>query len=72
MGRVADISWPKKVLVVSSIYIVGLISVGAVGGFAIYAQNKATGDALKGSQERADAASKPRRQFCSWAKRKLI
>jgi hypothetical protein len=58
VGRIADISWPKKVLVVSSIYIFGLISVGAVGGYAIYAQNKATGDALKGSQERADAASK--------------
>ena len=58
MGRIADISWPKKVLVVSSIYILGLMSVGAVGGYAIYGQNKATGDALKGSQARADAASK--------------
>jgi signal transduction histidine kinase/DNA-binding response OmpR family regulator len=58
VGRIADISWPKKVLVVSSIYIVGLISVGAVGGYAIYAQNKATSDALRGSQARADAASK--------------
>ncbi|HMH00735.1 MAG TPA: hypothetical protein VK555_04935, partial [Terriglobales bacterium] len=42
----------------SSIYILGLMSVGAVGGCAIYAQNKATEDALKGSQARADAASK--------------
>ena len=58
MGRIADFSWPKKVLVVSSIYILGLMSVGAVGGYAIYAQNKATEDALKGSQARADAASK--------------
>jgi hypothetical protein len=58
VGRIADISWPKKVLVVSSIYILGLMSVGAVGGYAIYGQNKATGDVLKGSQARADAASK--------------
>jgi hypothetical protein len=58
VGRIADFSWPKKVLVVSSIYILGLMSVGAVGGYAIYAQNKATEDALKGSQARADAASK--------------
>ncbi len=58
VGRIADISWPKKVLAISGIYIVGLMSVGAMGGYAIYAQNKATGDALKGSQDRADAASK--------------
>jgi hypothetical protein len=58
VGRIAEINWPKKVLAVSSIYIVGLMTVGAVGGYAIYAQNKATGDALNGSQERADAASK--------------
>jgi signal transduction histidine kinase/DNA-binding response OmpR family regulator len=56
--RIADISWRNKVLAVSSIYILGLMSVGAIGGYAIYAQNKATGDALKGSQARADAASK--------------
>ena len=52
MGRIADISWPKKILAVSSIYIVGLLSVGAVGGYTIYAQNRATGDALKVSQAR--------------------
>jgi hypothetical protein len=34
------------------------MTVGAVGGYAIYGQNKATGDALHESQERADAASK--------------
>jgi hypothetical protein len=34
------------------------MTVGAVGGYAIYGQNEATGDALKASQERADAASK--------------
>ena len=58
MGRIADISWPKKILAVSSIYIVGLLTVGAVGGYTIYAQNRATGDALKVSQARADAAGK--------------
>jgi two-component system sensor histidine kinase/response regulator len=58
VGRIADISWPKKVLAVSSISILGLLSVGAVGGYAIYGQNKATGDALKGSQARADTASR--------------
>jgi signal transduction histidine kinase/DNA-binding response OmpR family regulator len=58
VGRIADISWRNKVLAVSGIYILGLMSVGAVGGYAIYAQNKATGDALKGSQARADAAGK--------------
>jgi hypothetical protein len=58
VGRIADISWPKKILAVSSIYIVGLLTVGAVGGYTIYAQNRATGDALKVSQARADAAGK--------------
>jgi hypothetical protein len=28
LGRIADISWPKKILAVSSIYIVGLLTVG--------------------------------------------
>jgi methyl-accepting chemotaxis protein len=56
--RIADISWSKKLLAVSSIYILGLLSVGVVGGYTIYGQTKATEAALKVSQSRSDAASK--------------
>ena len=58
MLRIADISWSKKLLAVSSIYILGLLSVGVVGGYTIYGQTKATEAALKVSQSRSDAASK--------------
>jgi len=36
VGRIADISWPKKILAVSSIYIVGLLTV-VVASFQISA-----------------------------------
>ena len=58
MLRIADISWSKKLLAVSSIYILGLLSVGVVGGYTIYGQTKATEAALKVSQSRSDVASK--------------
>ena len=58
MVRIADISWSKKLLALSGMYILGLLSVGVVGGYAIYAENKATEAALRVSQSRADAANK--------------
>jgi methyl-accepting chemotaxis protein len=56
--RIADISWSKKLLAVSGMYILGLLSVGVVGGYAVYAENKTTEAALRVSQSRADATSK--------------
>jgi methyl-accepting chemotaxis protein len=56
--RIADISWSTKLFIVSSIYILGLLSVGVLGGYTIYGQNKATEKALKVSQSRFDAAGK--------------
>ena len=57
MVRIVDISWAHKLLGVSCVYILGLMSVGLVGGYTIYTDNKATETALSISQERARAAS---------------
>jgi methyl-accepting chemotaxis protein len=53
---IADISWSKKLFAVSAVYVLGLLSVGFVGGYTIFAQNKVTEMALANSQIRADAA----------------
>jgi len=57
MVHIADISWAKKLLAVSGIYMLGLLSVGIVGGYTIYTDSKTTEVALSASQTRADAAS---------------
>jgi len=33
MVHIADISWAKKLLAVSGVYMLGLLSVGLVGGY---------------------------------------
>src|SRR6266852_3057340 len=55
--RIADISWSKKLFGVSAVYVLGLLSVGFIGGYTIFAQNKVTETALANSQTRVDAAS---------------
>jgi len=57
MVRIADISWAHKLLAVSCIYILGLMSVGVVGSYTIYTDSKTTDAALRASQTRAHAAS---------------
>ena len=56
MIHVADISWANKLLAVSCVYILGLMSVGVVGGYTIYTNSKTTEAALNLSQTRAHAA----------------
>ena len=58
MVHIADISWAKKLLAVSGVYMLGLLSVGLVGGYTIYTGCKTTEAALSASQIRANAASK--------------
>jgi PAS domain S-box-containing protein len=58
MGRIHELDWSKRLLVASTISVVGLLSVGILGGRTIYNQNKATERALTMSQVRADSASK--------------
>ena len=58
MLHISDISWSKKLLAVSGIYTLGLLSVGLVGGYTIYTQNRTTQAVLGTSQSHADAASK--------------
>ncbi len=58
MVHIADISWAKKLFAVSGIYILGLLSVGVVGGYTIYTNSKTTEVALSASQLRADATNK--------------
>lgn len=50
-------SWSGKLLVASTISIIGLLAVGILGGYTIYSQNAQTREALKTSQEHADAAA---------------
>jgi len=57
MVRIADISWANKLLAVSGVYILGLLSVGVVGGYTIYSNSRTTEAALSISQTRAHAAS---------------
>jgi len=57
MVHIADISWANKLLAVSCVYILGLMSVGVVGGYTIYTDSKNTETALRVSQARAHAAS---------------
>ena len=57
MVPIADISWGKKLLAISCVYILGLLSVGVVGGYTIYSNSARTEAALSFSQTRADAAS---------------
>jgi methyl-accepting chemotaxis protein len=56
--RIADISWSTKLFTISGIYIFVLLSVGVLGGYTIYGQNRATEKTLKMSQSRSDAAGK--------------
>jgi HAMP domain-containing protein len=56
MIHIDDISWAKKLMAASSIYILGLLSVGVMGGYTIYANTKATEAALNASQTRVDIA----------------
>jgi signal transduction histidine kinase/DNA-binding response OmpR family regulator len=48
----------KKLRAVNAIYVLCLLSVGAVGGYTILSQTKATENTLKVSQTRVDAAVK--------------
>src|SRR5258707_11698533 len=56
--RIAEIRWTKELLSVSAVYIACLLSVGLVGGYTIFSQTRATEEALRISQARADAAAK--------------
>ncbi len=58
MTFVQKIRGRREILAFTAIYILCLLSVGIVGGYAIFTQNKATEAALELSQDRADAATK--------------
>jgi cytochrome c peroxidase len=60
MPRIADINWSIKLYAVSGIYILGLLTVGVVGGYNIWRQSGTTVTVLHESQARADAAGSAR------------
>lgn len=56
----SNIAWRKKIIGLSSFFIIGTISVGFIGGFAIYNQNKTIQIAVTQSQARVEAATNAR------------
>jgi two-component system, sensor histidine kinase and response regulator len=58
VGRSPEENWWGRLFAASTISVFGLLSVGLLGGYTIYTQNKATERALQLSHVRADAASK--------------
>ena len=46
LDRIRDVNWSKRLLAASAISVVGLLSVGILGGRTIYKQNRATEQAL--------------------------
>ncbi len=57
-GRIHEVNWSKRLFAASSISVLGLLSVGLLGGYTIFTQNKVTQSSLATSRVRADAASK--------------
>jgi phosphoglycerate-specific signal transduction histidine kinase len=58
----------RIVLAVSAVYVFCLLSVGLVGAYTISTQNKATENALRVSQTRANEASKTQTAFLTMGK----
>jgi methyl-accepting chemotaxis protein len=68
----SDIAWRKKILGLSALFILTIISVGILGGYAIYFQNKSIKEAVIQSQARVEAATNARISLLHMDKNKAL
>lgn len=55
-GWISNLSWKKKIFIVTGLFILGLAVEAGVGGYTILDQNRAMQEALAKSQAKVDAA----------------
>ncbi len=66
--KLADVSWRNKILGLMTVFAVGMVVVGAVGAYAIFAMNNAVNEAYRGSSQRMTAALNARFAILEMAK----
>ncbi len=64
----ANISWRKKILGLSGLFVLGIAGVGLFGGYTIYHQNHTIQAALSESQKRVEAATNAQVAILSMAR----